>query len=158
MTADGLTIETVALKTIMPLRFAILRRNEADDSRCKYPGDEAPQAIHLRAIRNGSAFGMVSILPDSRILLADAPQAISRIRGLGVLHHLQGQGLGRWILTRAIGIAQENDLLPTWGSGRSHLATFYHSFGAVTASSAYDISGTGEHLDFYIPLGARDTR
>lgn len=151
MAPNDLSLEVADLRSVIPLRFAILRPGEADPSRCDYPGDRDDRAVHLRLLKGESAIGMVSVLPDARELVAGRPAAISRIRALGVLPKYQGSGLGRWILTRTIEVARERSLLPTWGSGRSHLAPFYNSIGAVTCSDPYEIPGTGEHLDFFIP-------
>lgn len=152
MQLDDVVLQESDLNSVVPLRFAILRPGEQDSSRCRYPGDDEPSAVHLRLMREGSAIGMVSILPDVRELILGQPATVSRIRALGVLPSYQGVGLGRWTLARAIEVAADASLLPTWGSGRSHLKDFYNSLGAITVSEPYEIDGTGEHLDFYIPI------
>jgi len=144
-----LSVQVSSLQSIIPLRFAILRPNEADTSSCDYAGDRDPSAVHLRLMRAGSAIGMASILPDFRGF-SDRVAAVARVRGLGVLPGHQGTGLGRILLKRTLEIAAERELLPLWGSGRSHLGDFYHSVGADTISDPYVISGTGDHLDFYL--------
>lgn len=142
-------IESTDAHSIIALRRSILRPNSPDTSWCDYHGDREEDALHLRAVCEGRAVGMITCVRER--IERNQFEAVWRIRGLGVVEQLRGAGLGRSLLSRLLGELGEQRLVDgVWLSGRSGRQTFYEQFSFIPCSPEYMVAGTGPHYDFVL--------
>ena len=138
-------LEQVKLNGVVPLRKAVLRPAEGDESWCTFAGDTDPRSIHFRAVVDGLTVGVISVLFDPREVAS--LRAEYRIRGFAVIEEYRGTGVGSK-LARCVGrVSLQRELLPTWVSARLEHADWYESLGGTRVSGPYEIPGTGLHID-----------
>jgi len=142
-------IEFTDAHSIIALRRSILRPNSPDTSWCDYLGDREEDALHLRAVSDGQAVGMITCVRE-RIKRKDV-EAAWRVRGLGVVERVRGIGLGRRLLARLLDELGKQRLVEgVWLSGRSSRRKFYEQFSFILCSPEYVVAGTGPHYDFVL--------
>ena len=134
-----------------PLRGDVLRPGQPAPN-LVYDGDDAPGHFHAGAILDGDVVGVATVYPEplpTNIELdnaeLDANNAF-RLRGMATRPDLQGQGVGRAVLTRCITHVRDYGADILWCNARSSALGFYLGLGFATVGDEFDIAGIGPHF------------
>lgn len=130
-----------AAAATLPLRQAILRPHQAL-SDCVFPGDEAPQAVHLVRWADGAIVAVGSLLPDPR---PGGPSGSWRVRGMATVASARGRGHGRTILRGLLAAAALSGAEEVWCNARVAAESLYRRQGFERASEAFELPGIGPH-------------
>lgn len=116
-----------------------------------YPGDEAPETLHLGLYVGGRQLGVASLYreppPDA------APgDAGWRLRGMAVDPASQGQGHGAALLRACLEHAAREGGTQVWCNARTTASGFYRSLGFSQRGVAFELPGIGLHHLMWRPL------
>ena len=100
-----------------------------------YPGDE--QGHHLGAVVDGEIKAIVSLFNEG---------VGWRLRGMAVAPDLQGRGLGKKLVERAIADAKEQNVPRIWCNARTSALGFYQGLGFQAEGEEFEIEGVGPHF------------
>ncbi|WP_163935446.1 GNAT family N-acetyltransferase [Paraferrimonas sp. SM1919] len=122
-----------------PVRSAVLRPGLAIES-CMFEGDDLATTHHFGLIDEGEVVAIASLYQAKL-----EGKAGLQLRGMAVLEHYQGLGLGAKLLIQVEQQAAKlTDLL--WANARTGAARFYFKLGYSQASEVFDIAGVGPHI------------
>lgn len=127
---------------VLDVRWPVLRAGRPRAT-AVMEGDDAPDAIHLAAWRAADAAmcGVVSVLRAPEPEAADRP-ARWQLRGMAVLEHCQGEGIGSALLD---GVERALPGAALWCNARAGAVGFYARHGWVITSDSFDVPGIGPH-------------
>jgi GNAT superfamily N-acetyltransferase len=129
-------IRRIAACNTIALRDAALRPGLPPDG-SHYPGDEAPETLHLGAFLD-NALGAVATL--CREAMPGTQSATSwRLRGMATLPGYRGRGLGRQLAQRCIACAAEQGGTCVWCTSRVATVTFYRTLGFTECSDTFSL-------------------
>ena len=144
-----LSYEPVHAAMVRPLRGEVLRPGEAPE-RLIYPGDEAPDTLHLAAFSVGRVVGIVTVMADGH---PRSPQSGDwRIRGMATVPAMRNEGIGSAMLTRCEIHAREQRGTRLWCNARIGARTLYERIGMTVEGELFEIAGIGEHYLMSKPL------
>lgn len=139
-------VEHINAAETRELRRVVLRPNQPPDA-CVYPGDDAPESIHL-GIR-GDDGNLIAVASFYREPTPDGPSAERqlRIRGMAVLPEHRGRGLGRALVDAGLAVAIRQSPPPTlvWCNARTTAAGYYAKLGFFPQGDEFEIEGIGPH-------------
>lgn len=145
--APGYEVETLAVEAVRPLRHAVLRPGQPEDS-VVYQSDDLDSAAHF-GVRgeDGALIGIGSIHAENRVA-GHPPHGTPgyRVRGMAVAPEHRGQGVGRAILARLLDVAQEAEAEEVWANARVGAISIYERSGFERRSSEFDIPTIGAHV------------
>ena len=90
------------------MRHPLLRNGLPLES-CAFDRDEDSKTIHLGAYLENKTVGVLTLLPNSKDV---------QLRGMAVLSHHQGEGIGRQLLAKAEAMVIDLDLNGIWMNAR----------------------------------------
>jgi L-Ala-D/L-Glu epimerase len=149
--AHGWSVRPVPPARVRPLRHDVLRPDRPAED-CAYPGDEAPEARHLAALRRGDVVGAVSLLPEEvppGPALPGSPGQAWRLRGMAVAPDARGEGLGTALLRTALTHAALRGAGTVWCRARTSAVGFYRRHGLRAVGEEFEVPGMGPHLFMY---------
>lgn len=142
MPEPDVTIARATSAQTRPLRHAVLRPHQRPEE-LVYPGDDAPETVHLAAWRGEQLVGTASLYreppPDE-----DDPRAF-RLRGMAVAPEERGSGLGAELLRRCLDHAHEQGASIVWCNARTRAARFYARHGFEARGEQFELPGIGPH-------------
>lgn len=148
----GVRIAPVAAERVRPLRARVLRPG-VPEAQLVYPGDAAPGALHLAALRGDEVVGIASLNPEPPppVLAgaAGAPGAGTarawRLRGMATAPEVRGDGCGALLLQGCFEHvrAQGGGLL--WCNARLVALGFYEKLGLARIGERFEIGDIGPH-------------
>lgn len=133
------------------LRLPILRTGLPAESAI-FPGDDAPDTLHLGAFRHDALVGIATLmrtpLPE-RLIVTNAWQ----LRGMATLPAVRGHGFGSALLRACLEHARTSGGALLWCNARLPAVPFYLKHGLQQTGEPFEIPTAGPHLRLWIDLG-----
>ncbi len=147
-----MTVETrpAALDAVRELRHLLLRPHQPPEE-LVYPGDDAPDTLHLGAFEGDRLVGIASICREAPPG-ADEPDAW-RIRGMATVPELRGAGVGGRLLEECVAHARSRGAVMVWCNGRVGAVAFYERHGFEAVRGPFDVPPIGPHHEMRRRLG-----
>jgi GNAT superfamily N-acetyltransferase len=118
------------------VRHPVLRNGLPLES-CAFDQDEDSKTIHLAAYLENKAVGVLTLLPNSKDV---------QLRGMAVLTHHQGEGIGKQLLAKAEALVADLDHNSVWMNARLIAIPFYASCGYQKQGDAFELPYGGTHF------------
>jgi GNAT superfamily N-acetyltransferase len=114
-------VRVAELDEVRPLQLAVLRPHG------RLPGDRPPPegALHVAALRDGSAIGAATLVPEAWPGPGGVRKPSWRLRAMVVAEAERGSGVGRAVLDRAVELAVSRGVGSLWAEARSSALGFY---------------------------------
>jgi len=135
-------IRPIAAAETRWLRHTLLRPHQAPD-KLIYPGDDAPDSLHVGAFDNGQLVGIASV--SSQPFPGDPGQAAWQLRGIATLPQVRRQGYGAALIRTCLEYIAAQGGRIVWCSGRTTALTFYQALGFQVWGDEYEVPHTGPH-------------
>jgi ribosomal protein S18 acetylase RimI-like enzyme len=104
-------------------------------SRSIYPGDDAPDTLHLGAFVNGRLAAVATVCHESMPGTSDAGEW--RLRGMATLEQFRGRGFGKRLAERCVAHAADSQGTLLWCSARMATVPFYRSLGFLEQGESF---------------------
>ena len=118
------------------VRHPVLRNGLPLES-CAFDRDEDSKTIHLGAYLENKAIGVLTLLPNSKDV---------QLRGMAVLTHHQGQGIGKQLLAKAEALVIDLEHNSVWMNARLIAIHFYASCGYKKQGDIFRLPYGGDHF------------
>jgi GNAT superfamily N-acetyltransferase len=118
------------------VRHPVLRNGLPLES-CAFDRDEDSKTIHLGAYLENKAIGVLTLLPNSKDV---------QLRGMAVLTHHQGQGIGKQLLAKAEALVIDLEHNSVWMNARLIAIPFYASCGYKKQGDMFRLPYGGDHF------------
>jgi ribosomal protein S18 acetylase RimI-like enzyme len=125
-----------------PLRHVVLRPHQRPEE-LVYPGDEAPDTLHLGLYVEGQQLGVASLYREPRP--GSSSPTEWRLRGMAVLSAHQGRGYGAALLRACLEHSAAHGCTRLWCNARTTASGFYRALGFVVEGEAFELPGIGPH-------------
>jgi len=138
--SDNVVVRRCTAEQIVPLRHVVLRAGLPIDA-ARFPGDDAPDAVHFAAERGGEIIGCCTLHQEPY-----GGEPAWRLRGMAVAEAEQGGGVGRALLAAVDDYVRQHphsNLL--WANARLIAIKFYERLGWKVVSDLFDIPTAGPH-------------
>jgi predicted GNAT family N-acyltransferase len=140
--ADQIAIARATAEQTRPLRRAVLRPHQRAEE-LVYPGDDAPETLHLAAWLGDDLVGTASLYREPRPGTDDA--RAFRLRGMAVAPEERGSGLGAELLHRCLEHARAQGASVVWCNARTRAARFYARHGFEAQGEEFELPVIGPH-------------
>lgn len=139
--SNQILIHAITAAETLPLRQVILRPHMPAES-LAYPGDNAPDALHVGAFQDTELVGIASVSFEPFEI---EPRAW-RLRGMATQEHVRGLGVGRALVKACVDHVIEHSGRLLWCHGRTSAWGFYRALGFEKFGNEFESSsGTGAH-------------
>lgn len=150
---DRFQVRPIPADQTHALRHTVLRQHQRLEEMV-YDGDDLPQTLHLGAFKQGGqtgpAVGVVT-LNDTPMPIEPAEGDI-RLRGMAVDVSVQGQGVGRLLVERALAEAADRGAKRMWCNARVSAMGFYQKLGFETIGEQFEIAHIGPHYVMHVTI------
>jgi GNAT superfamily N-acetyltransferase len=134
---DGtLEIRRITARDTVSLRNAILRPGLPPD-RSIYPGDGAPDTLHLGAFMDNTLVAVATLCRES--MPGEDNTASWRLRGMAALPECRGRGFGKQLVRRCIAYATEQGGTLVWCTSRIATVPFYRGLGFTESGDSFSL-------------------
>lgn len=137
------TIRPIAAVQTQALRYAVLRPNRPLED-AVFPGDDAPETLHLGAFDGSEIVGIASIYPE--IFPGDAQAQAYRLRGMAVEPRFHRCGIGAALIRGCLSHVAARGGTLLWCNARVGALSFYRSLGFETVGDEFEIEAIGPHF------------
>jgi GNAT superfamily N-acetyltransferase len=137
-------VRWIDLRTARQLRHQLLRPHQ-DPWEIAFDGDDDADAAHLGAFEDDALVGIASVMREPPPWDPDAARAW-RLRGMGTLPEVRGQGYGGALLERCLAHATDQGGDLAWCTARVPAAGFYRRFGFESVGDVFDVPPIGPHV------------
>ena len=131
------------------LRHVVLRPHQRPEE-LVYPGDDAPDTVHLELCVGGEQRGVASLYQEARPGTSSTSEW--RLRGMAVLAGDQGRGYGAALLRACIDHAARHGGTRLWCNARTTAAGFYRRLDFQEEGDVFELPGIGPHYLMWRPL------
>jgi len=143
-----LSIRGATADDVVDVRHRILRKGRPRATAI-FPGDERPDAHHWVAERDGAIVGVVSVLPAP---MPEPPPDLApipglQLRGMAILEHEQGRGIGAQLLE----VVHRDLPRRMWCNARIEVVGFYARHGWEAVGPIFHIPEIGQHRRMWHP-------
>ena len=156
-----LVVRRIDAEATHPLRQSVLRPGRPV-AECVFPGDDAPETLHVGAMRGDEVVGIASLYLEPRP--ADAAGGASRaadhgdgtawrLRGMATDPAVRRQGAGAAALEACERHAREQGGTLLWCNARTEAVAFYEANGWTILGTEFDIPTVGPHFVMEKPIG-----
>jgi len=155
-------VKIVPSEELHDVRFKVLWPHLHSSKEAVIDIDTTEGAIHLAAYKDNQVVGVASLFPQACARYPEMfPNMIAyRLRAMGVLHELQGEGVGAKIISFALHhLAQTTPAQVLWCDAREVAWGFYSRCGFQFAQKfegyeceAYELPNVGVHKMMYFYL------
>jgi ribosomal protein S18 acetylase RimI-like enzyme len=121
-----MSLRWISVAEARVLRDRVLRAG-LPAGRSIYPGDDAPDTLHLGAFVNGRLAAVATVCHESMPGASNAGEW--RLRGMATLEEFRRNGLGRHLAARCVAHAADSQGTLLWCSARMATVPFYRSLG-----------------------------
>jgi ribosomal protein S18 acetylase RimI-like enzyme len=121
-----MAVRSISVAEARVLRDRVLRPG-LPTGRSIYPGDDAPDTLHLGAFVNGRLAAVATLCHESMTGTSDAGEW--RLRGMATLKEFRRSGLGKRLAERCVAHAADSQGTLLWCSARMATVPFYRSLG-----------------------------
>lgn len=142
-------VRAISAAETRPLRQAILRPHQAVHE-LAFPGDDAPDTLHVGAFCGEELVGVASVLRDP--LPGEVNSAAWRLRAMAVIPAMQRQGCGAALLEACVTHAQAHNAKMLWCNARTGAVGFYRKFGFELCSEEFELPRIGPHFRMRRPI------
>ncbi|HEY2003254.1 MAG TPA: GNAT family N-acetyltransferase [Acidobacteriaceae bacterium] len=133
---SGAKIRRIAARDTIVLRDAALRPGLPPGG-SHYPGDEAPETLHLAAFLDNT---LVAVATLCREAMPGTQGTTSwRLRGMATLSESRGRGVGRQLAQRCVAYAAEQGGTCVWCTSRVATVAFYRTLGFTECSDTFSL-------------------
>jgi predicted GNAT family N-acyltransferase len=108
-----------------------------------YPGDDAPDSLHVGAFEEDELVGVASVMREQRSG-EDDPGAW-RIRGMATIPEVRGHGHGGALLERCLVHVAAHGGTLAWCTARVTAMAFYRHFGFEAQGEPFEVPVIGTH-------------
>ncbi len=137
-----INISFITAEATRPLRRVVLRPAQPPEESL-YPGDDAPDTLHLGARLNDETVGVASVYHESPP--GEEDSGAWRLRGMAIRTELQRQGYGKALLEGCFAYVSAQGGSTLWCNARATAADFYRAFGFEVVGEEYELPGIGMH-------------
>jgi len=131
----------VEVEMIVPLRHRVLRGGQPYET-ARFDGDLDPSTRHYAALREGEPVSCLTLMASTW----DGRPAW-HLRGMATEARFQRRGIGRALLTAALGdAARDAPGCGAWCNARTSAIGFYERLGWTVASEPFDMPTVGPHV------------
>lgn len=143
-------VRPITAEASRPLRAAVLRpgRPPGDST---YPGDDAPETLHIGAFLGGDLIGVASIFREPPPGEQDA--GAWRLRGMAVAPEARRGGHGRALLGVCVAHVASRGGTKLWCNARSTAAGFYRSLGFESSGEEFETPDGIPHFRMWLGVG-----
>ncbi len=131
----------MALRRISIAEARVLRDRvlsaDGPASRSIYPGDDAPDTLHLGAFVNGRLAAVATVCHESKPGTSDANEW--RLRGMATLEEFRGRGLGKRLAERCVAHAADSQGTLIWCTARMTTVSFYRPLGFMEQGESFHL-------------------
>jgi GNAT superfamily N-acetyltransferase len=135
----GVTVRQISVADARVLRDRVLHAN-MPEGRSVYPGDDAPDTLHVGAFVDGLMTGVATVCRDS--MRGGSIACEWRLRGMATLEEYRGRGFGRRLAEHCAAHVTCHRGFLIWCSARMAAVPFYLSLG-------FEAHGEKFHLPEY---------
>lgn len=125
------------------LRKLILRPHQNEEE-LVYPGDDAPETIHLGLFYENKLCGIASLYKEP--MLGSHEKESWRLRGMATTEEVRGYGFGKELMNYCINHIKSKDGKIFWCNARTTAEDFYKKFGMARIGEPFYPEGLGEHV------------
>ena len=129
-------IRRIAACDTITLRDAALRPGLPPGG-SHYPGDEAPETLHLGAFSDNTLIAVATLCREA--MPGTQGTTSWRLRGMATLPEYRGCGLGRQLAQRCIAYAAEQGGTCVWCTSRVATVAFYRALGFIECSDTFSL-------------------
>lgn len=148
-------IEPISAEATRPLRQRVLRPHQTIEQ-LEYPGDDAPDTLHLGAFKKHTLVGITSIYHEAPPGMEDAGSW--RLRGVATVPEVRGEGYGERLLCAAIAYVAAQGGTYLWCHARTTVLGFYERYGFQAQGEEFIAPGTGAHYFMWRAVVPDDTK
>lgn len=138
-----------------PVRHPVLRAGRPLED-CAFSGDDLDTTIHLGVFVNGELAAVTSLMKNSDATFKEFNHLMDdnayQLRGMAVLEHRQGHGLGKQLLQHAEVMMKEKNISLLWFNARIVAIDFYKKLGYKINGEPFEIDRIGTHYKMYKQL------
>ena len=134
-------IREITAADTRPIRQSVLRPTQAAEA-LVYPGDDAPESLHVGAFVDGALVGIASVYLQSR----DDEAGAWRLRGMAVVPEFAGRGYGRALFDATVAHAREHGGRSYWCNARTSARGFYLGRGMRQIGDEFELPAIGPHV------------
>ncbi len=135
-------VEAVDAEAVRPLRGEILRPGQSGDQ-LAFPGDDAPDSLHVAGALDGRIVGVGSVMRDGHPVTPRVGDW--RVRGMATSEDMRGRGIGAAMLARCEAHARNAGGGRLWCNARVRAREFYERAGLEVEGELFDIPTIGAH-------------
>ena len=139
----GLSLRRIAAADTRALRQSVLRPGQPVHE-LVYPGDDAPETLHVGAFDEARLLGIASVYRQSPDSAAPEP-GDWRLRGMAVVPEARRRGVGAALLAACEEHARRHGGTRLWFNARVDAMAFYAALGYQAIGEAYELPGIGAH-------------
>ena len=136
------SVRPVEAEQTRVLRQQILRPHQ-QKYELVYPGDDAPDSLHLGAFEEDELVGVASVMRESRS--GEEDPGAWRIRGMATIPEVRGHGHGGALLERCLVHVAEHGGTLAWCTVRVTAMAFYRHFGFEAQGEPFEVPVIGTH-------------
>jgi GNAT superfamily N-acetyltransferase len=123
---DYFTIRPITAAETRLLRHSVLRPHQTLEQ-LVFPGDDAPDSLHVGAFMDGELVGIASVSRDP--LPGESDARAWRLRGMATVEKVRGMGCGRALVEACVAHASIQGGTLLWCNGRTSAMGFYRALG-----------------------------
>jgi GNAT superfamily N-acetyltransferase len=127
---DGVLLREVTLAELLPARALFSYGGTRPPQQAVLPGDTDPRAVHLLATAGPRVVGAATLVWDP-CELPTGELVVWRLRGLGVAAAVQGNGIGRELVSYRLGLVADRGGASAWCSARDGNVERFVRWGAT---------------------------
>jgi GNAT superfamily N-acetyltransferase len=142
-------IRPAELDAVRQLRQRVLRPHQRADE-LVYPGDDAPDSLHVGAFEDGELVGIATIVREPPPERSD--ETAWRVRGMATVPEVRGRGYGAALLQACLDHATERGGSLVWCNARATAVEFYRRFGFRVQGEGFTVPVIGLHFFMWRPL------
>ena len=137
------TVREISAEATRPLRQRILRPTQPLHE-LVYPGDDAPDSLHVGYFDDGTLLGIASVYRQSPDGSPDDP-GDWRLRGMAVVPEARRRGVGAALVAACEAHARARGGTRLWFNARVDALPFYFALGYEAVGGVYELPGAGPH-------------
>lgn len=149
MSKPTFTARTIAAADTRSIRHQVLWPHKDKESDCTIDVDEADHACHVGAFdEGGNHVGVCSLFAQRSDRFPEAlpvGESVYRLRVMGTLPEVRGQGAGASIIRFAADWSREHGAQWLWCDAREVAFPFYERMGFAYVSGIYQVPAIGPH-------------
>lgn len=132
----NIQLKAICTEDTYAVRHPVLRNGLPIES-CALDYDDEPNTLHLGAFTNDTLVGVLTLLPK--------PHSV-QLRGMAVLEHFQGKGIGKQLVAHAEQHVRQQNICSLWMNARLIAVPFYKSCGYQKQGQTFELPYGGTHF------------